>query len=170
MDTLSGARTMVDDLIARVRNLSRSLRPAMLDDLGLLPTLLWHVERYTAQTNIQVAFQHTGLKGRRFRTALETAAFRLVQEALTNVARHAQVSSVRVRIWSGQDTLGVQIEDHGRGFDPQAPPAPSSGIAGMRERALALGGQLTIESTPGSGTRVMAEWPLSSTLDGSSSA
>jgi signal transduction histidine kinase len=73
------------------------------------------------------------------------------------------VPSVTVRLWSGPDRLGVQIEDYGIGFDPQATPAASSGLAGMRERASALGGQLTIDSAPGSGTRIMVEWPLSST-------
>ena len=95
-----------------------------------------------------MAFEHTGLTGRSFRAALRTAAFRLVQEALTNVARHAQVTSVTVRIWSGPDTLGVQIEDHGTGFDAQALTASSSGIAGMRERVLVLSGQLSIETAP----------------------
>jgi signal transduction histidine kinase len=93
-----------------------------------------------------------------------------VQEALTNVARYAQVTTVTVRLWAGPDTLAVQVEDHGNGFDPQALPALSTGIAGMRERALTLGGQLSIESAPGAGTRVMAEWPLGATEAPSSSA
>jgi signal transduction histidine kinase len=166
MRRLHGAQTLIDELITRMRDLSLTLRPAMLEDLGLLPALLWHIERYTAQTKIQVSFEHTGLGRRRFEAALETAAFRLVQEALTNVARHAQVTSVMVRVWSGDDILGVQIEDHGRGFDPRALPQPSSGIAGMCERALALGGQLSIESAPGSGACIRVEWPLNPTLPG----
>jgi signal transduction histidine kinase len=160
---LSYAQTLANDLIARVRDLSLALRPAMLDDLGLLPALLWLFERYSAQTNVDVDCKHVGLEGRRFGAAVETAAFRIVQEALTNVARHARVPSVTVRLWSGPDRLGVQIEDYGIGFDPQATPAASSGLAGMRERASALGGQLTIDSAPGSGTRIMVEWPLNST-------
>jgi PAS domain S-box-containing protein len=157
---LSYAQTLVNDLIARVRDLSLALRPAMLDDLGLLPALLWLFERYSAQTNVQVDCKHVGLEGRRFGAAVETAAFRIVQEALTNVARHARVPSAIVRLWADPNRLGVQIEDSGIGFDPQATPAASSGLPGMRERASALGGQLTIDSAPGSGTRILAEWPL----------
>jgi PAS domain S-box-containing protein len=157
---LSYAQTLVNDLIARARDLSLALRPAMLDDLGLLPALLWLFERYSAQTNVQVDCKHVGLEGRRFGAAVETAAFRIVQEALTNVARHARVSSVMVRLWSDPNRLGVQVEDYGIGFDPQTASAASSGLAGMRERASALKGHLTIESAPGSGTRIVVEWPL----------
>jgi signal transduction histidine kinase len=113
------------------------LRPAMLDDLGLLPALLWLFERYSAQTHVQVDCKHVGLEGRRFGAAIETAAFRIVQEALTNVARHAQVPSVIVRLWSDPNMLGVQIEDYGIGFDPKTASAASSGLTGMRERASA---------------------------------
>jgi PAS domain S-box-containing protein len=155
------AQALVNDLIRRVRDLSLDLRPAMLDSLGLLPVLLSHFECYTTQTNVQVDFKHIGLEGRRFQPAMETAAFRIVQEALTNVARHAQVNQVIVCIWSGGDVLNVQIEDQGTGFDPGATPTTSSGLAGMRERVVGLGGQLTIVSAQGSGTCIMAELPLS---------
>ena len=101
----------------RVRDLSLALRQAMLDDLGVLPALLWHVERYTAQTCIQVAFEHSWMQGRRFASTLETTAFRLMQEALTSVARHVQVMTVIVRLWASPETLAVQVEDHGTGFD-----------------------------------------------------
>ncbi len=159
--SLGEAQALVNELMALVRDLSLDLRPAMLDDLGLLPTLLWHFERYTAQTSVCVTFKHSGLEGR-FAPEVETAAYRIVQEALTNVARHAGVSEVTVRLWADQDTLGVQIEDQGTGFDPEAALAASAttGLAGMRERAVLLGGQLTVESAPGAGTHVTAELPL----------
>jgi PAS domain S-box-containing protein len=159
---LREAQAMVNELMALVRDLSLDLRPAMLDDLGLLPTLLWHLDRYTAQTDVHVTFKHTRLEGRRFTPGVETAAYRIVQEALTNVARHAGVSQVGVRLWSDQDTLGVQIEDQGTGFDPEAAltAEATTGLAGMRERAVLLGGQLTVESAPGVGTCVTAELPL----------
>jgi signal transduction histidine kinase len=160
---LDQARRLVHDLLARMRNLSLDLRPTMLDDLGVLPALLWHFERFTAQTGVQVDFKHAGLDGRRFAPAVETAAFRMVQEALTNVARHAGVQQVTVRSWSDPETLRVMIEDHGAGFAPQAIPATSHGLVGMRERVIALGGQLTIDSAPGAGTCLMAELPLRST-------
>jgi signal transduction histidine kinase len=160
--SLGEAQAMVNELMALVRDLSLDLRPAMLDDLGLLPTLLWHLDRYTAQTDVRVTFKHTRLEGRRFTPEVETAAYRIVQEALTNIARHAGVSEVVVRLWADQETLGVQIEDGGTGFDPEAALAAraTTGLAGMRERAVLLGGQLTVESAPGAGTYVTAELPL----------
>jgi PAS domain S-box-containing protein len=161
-ENLSEAQTLVNDLMARVRDLSLNLRPAMLDDLGLLPALVWHFERYTAQTKVEVTLKHTGLEGRRFAPEIETAAYRIVQEALTNVARHAGVSDATVRLWADHDTLGLQIEDRGAGFDPDAVLAAgaTTGLAGMRERAVLLGGQLTIESQIGAGTRLTAELPI----------
>jgi signal transduction histidine kinase len=160
--SVAETRALVDELMARVSNLSLDLRPAMLDDLGLLPALVWLFERYTAQTRIRVEFQRSGLEGR-FAPEVETAAFRVVQEALTNVARHASVDRVTVRAWSNDGSLGVQVVDAGKGFRPEETlaRADSSGLIGMRERAAALGGQLTIEASPGGGVRLTAELPLS---------
>jgi signal transduction histidine kinase len=155
------AQALVDQLMEQVEELSLDLHPPMLDELGLLPTLLAHFDRYTHQTHIQVMFKQNGLDSRHFRPELETTVYRLIQEALTNVARHAGVQEVTVRLWVGHDTLGVEVEDHGVGFDPQAT-GVSMGLPGMRERAALLGGQLTIESAPGSGTQITAELPLES--------
>jgi len=122
----------------RVRSLSLALRPTMLDDLGLLPALLWQFERYTAQTSIRVICEHRGLD-QRFPPDVETTAYRIAQEALTNVARHAGVVEVTVQLWADQEILAVQIIDHGRGFDPAITLAGgmSSGLSGMQERAIA---------------------------------
>jgi len=160
---LKEAQVLVDELIQRVRGLSLDLRPAILDDLGLLPALLWYFERYTAQTNVQVRFKHAGLEGR-FAPEVETMAYRIVQEALTNVARYARVQEATVRVWVDQKTLYVQVEDRGVGFDPEAVlrAGKTSGVAGMRERAALVGGRLTIESAPGTGTKLTAELPLHS--------
>jgi signal transduction histidine kinase len=160
--SLGEAQALVNELMALVRDLSLDLRPAMLDDLGLPPALLWHFDRYSAQIHVHVTCKHSGLEGRRFAPEVETAAYRIVQEALTNVARHAGVDQVTVRLWADQDMLGMQIEDQGTGFDPEAALAASdtTGLAGMRERAMLLGGQLTLESAPGAGTHVTAELPL----------
>jgi signal transduction histidine kinase len=157
------ARSLVDELLTRVSNLSLDLRPAMLDDLGLLPALVWLFERYTSQTTVKVEFAHSGLDGR-MSPIVETAAFRIVQEALTNVARHAGVPSVTVRVWRDGESLSVQIADAGKGFDVAAAVAAgkSSGLSGMRERAAALGGKMDIDSST-NGTRLTAELPLPST-------
>ncbi len=155
------ARSLVDELLTRVSNLSLDLRPAMLDDLGLLPALVWLFERYAKQTGVKVEFAHAGLDGR-MSPVVETAAFRIVQEALTNVARHAKVPSVDVRVWRDGAALAVQVADRGKGFDVAAALAAgrSTGLSGMRERAAALGGTLTIEARAGRGTRLFAELPL----------
>jgi signal transduction histidine kinase len=112
---------------------------------------------------VQVRFQHQNVE-RRFTPDVETAAYRIVQEALTNVARHAGPlkEGVMVRVWATQDSLSVQIEDQGRGFVSEAVMADSrsSGLAGMRERVMLLNGQLTIDSRPGAGTQITAELPL----------
>jgi len=162
---LDQARTIVDDLLGRVRRLSFDLRPADLDQLGLLPALLALFERYSAQTGVLVDCKHQGVT-RRFAPQVETAAYRVVQEALTNSARHAGVAGVSVRIWTEPSKLHLQVEDHGSGFDPEVTlRAPrSSGLIGMRERILLLGGSLTIESSPGSGTTITAELPIDETV------
>jgi PAS domain S-box-containing protein len=158
---LAHAQGQLDDLMGRVRNLSLDLRPAMLDDLGLLPALFWLFDRYTAQTKVQVKCKHVDIEGR-YAPELETATYRIVQEALTNVARHSRADEVVVLLWTTPDSLWAQIEDQGAGFDAERVIAAghSSGLTGMRERALLLGGQLTIESAPGGGARITAELPL----------
>jgi len=159
--TLQEAQTLVAELMGQVRDLSLNLRPPMLDDLGLLAALLWHVERYTAQTHVKVKFEHSGLQ-KAFPAQVATAAYRIVQEALTNVARHARTDEVAVRLWADSSTLSIWIKDNGAGFDPAALVAGSSGgLNGMTERALMLGGRLTIDSAPGAGTSVIAELPFS---------
>jgi PAS domain S-box-containing protein len=156
------AQALLHDLMARVDALSLDLRPALLDDLGLLPALLWLFERSATQTQVRVIFKHTGLEGRRFAPEVETAGYRIVQEALTNVARHAGVKEATVHIWAHHATLGAMIKDYGAGFDPAAALATGAaiGLASMHERTVLLGGQLALESAPGAGTCVTAEIPL----------
>lgn len=150
----------ITDLITTVRNMSLNLRPAMLDDLGLLPTLFWYFDRYTSQTNINIDFKHNGID-RRFPSETTVAAYRIVQEALTNVARYAGVKQVTVRAWATPDTITLRIEDKGKGFNPETIDArTSSGLLGMQERVRLLGGILTIESSPGAGTILIASLPV----------
>lgn len=167
-ESIAQAQTLVNELMARARKLSLDLRPATLDHLGLLSALLWHIKHYTAQTQIRVAFKQGGLETRRFSPEIETAVYRIVQEALTNVARHAQTEEVTVRVWADRQQLAIQIEDQGRGFNPQAALATdsTSGLTGMRERVSLLGGQFLIESSPGAGTRLTAELNLDDNPDG----
>jgi signal transduction histidine kinase len=154
------AQSMIEELLEKVRRLSFDLRPAELDQLGLLPALIALFERSTDQMGVRIDLKHQGLE-RRFASEVETTAYRIIQESLTNVARHAGVAEAIVRVWTTSDTLDVQIEDHGRGFDPQVIlGAPRSiGLAGMRERVELLSGRLTIEARPGVGTLITAELP-----------
>jgi PAS domain S-box-containing protein len=129
---------LTDELIERVRDLSLELRPAVLDDLGLLSAR--YFDRYTTQFKIEANFQHSGLKGRRFEPEIETAAYRIVQEALTNVARHARVDHVEVRISADEDTLSIRITDTGVGFDPDSLSVRATGgLSGMRETNRLVG-------------------------------
>jgi PAS domain S-box-containing protein len=155
---LREADELITSLMGRLREMVLDLRPPDLDALGLLPALFTHVERFTRQTGVQVRFQHSGLD-RRFSPDVETAVYRIVQEALTNVARHAAVREATVRVWADQAAVHVQVEDRGRGFDVSAA-EHSVGITGMRERALLIGGSLDVESAPGRGTVVTADIPL----------
>ena len=161
--SISEIQGLIDDMMNRVKDLSLELRPSTLDDLGLLPTLLRHFAIYKTQTSISVHFKQRGLE-RRFNPAIETAVFRIVQEGLTNVARHAKVSDVEVRIVVSRNKVRIQIDDRGRGFAPEAVygSGTASGIVGMRERATMVGGQLSIESVPDVGTRLTAYLPLRS--------
>lgn len=159
--TLHAAQNMVKELTTRVRDLSLRLRPTMLDDLGLMPALLWHFERFTASTQVRVLVEHN-LAETRFAAAIETAAYRIVQESLTNVARHAAVQEVTVRLWVDQAALHIQVADQGAGFDPKAvfTGSHTSGLAGMFERVDLLDGDLTIQSAPGTGTHLSASLPV----------
>lgn len=156
------AGQMVNELIGQVRQMSLDLRPAMLDDLGLLPALLWLIDRYTHQTGIEVEFAHAGLEGRRFASEVEITAYRVVQEALTNIARYAGVSQASVGAWLSAEALMLQISDQGRGFDfdAVAQQKEGRGLLGMRERVQFVGGKLYIDSRPGQGTEILAELPI----------
>ncbi len=158
--SFSEAQELVIELIDQVRNLSLNLRPKMLDDLGLLPTLLWHFERYTAKTGIDVEFKHTGLNTE-LPAEVSTAAYRIVQEALSNVARHASTGKVAVRVFTDSHYLHIEVSDSGVGFDPaKLEGRVSSGISGMRERVLLLGGSFALKTAPGKGTHINVRLPL----------
>jgi signal transduction histidine kinase len=150
----------VSDIIREVREMSLNLRPSMLDDMGLVLTLLWHFDRYTSQTGIRVNFQRNEIP-ERLPPEIVIAAYRIIQEALTNVARHAQVSEVLVGLVAQDKTLWVEVLDKGKGFEVSAElEQPSSGLSGMRERASLLGGYLVLESFLNQGTQIIAALPL----------
>jgi signal transduction histidine kinase len=157
---LDEIQNAVSDIIGQVRELSLNLRPSLLDDMGLLTTLLWHIDRYTNQTGIRVNFQYDEFP-KRLPLEIETAAYRIIQEALTNVARYAQVKEVFVGLVVQEKTLWVEVLDNGKGFDLAGEwDQPTSGLSGMRERASLVGGYLVVESFINQGTQIVAALPL----------
>jgi PAS domain S-box-containing protein len=159
---MAEAHELITELMGKVRNLSLELRPAMLDDYGLFAALNWLRNRLQSQTGITIHCNCDLNSKQRFDPNVETAAFRIIQEALTNVARHASVQEAQVTITSGE-ALSIEIADQGLGFDAARITETShgsSGLAGMQERARLLGGSVTFQSRPGAGTRVLAELPL----------
>src|SRR5262249_4981780 len=142
---LDQAQALVNELMVRTRKMSLNLRPTTLDEQGLLSGIMWYIEQYTDQTKIRVTLNHIGLENKRFAPELETAAYRIVQEALTNVALYAYAKEATVRVWATKRMLAIHIEDAGIGFNPQTALRPDSGLTEMRERALLQNGQLTID-------------------------
>ena len=167
---LREAEELTRELISRLREISLSLHPSMLDDLGLVPALIWQFDHFTTQTGVRVDFEHSGMEGR-LPSDLETAAYRITQEALTNVARHTGADEVTVQIGEEGSRLSLRIEDKGPGFNPETlmDARHRVGLTGMHERAVALGGRLAIRSSPGEGTRILAELPLHERLERRSS-
>ncbi|WP_129629729.1 sensor histidine kinase [Candidatus Oscillochloris fontis] len=164
LSVLNEAKAALNELMARVRDLSLDLRPALLDDLGLLPALGWYLDRYTPRTGVQVELRHQGVS-RRFSSEVETVAYRTIQEALTNVARHANTHHATVRLLADDQRLMLRIDDAGCGFDSEVAiktlrNQTTGGLSGMQERMQLIGGLLTIESAQGVGTRIIAELPL----------
>ncbi len=127
-----------DELLTVIRDISMRLRPPMLDDLGLVPTLTWYVQHFAAHTGVRVRLDCDPSTERRFGADVEVAAYRLVQESLTNVARHAMTETAEVELRTDGTKLQVRVSDSGRGFSPsEKRHATSLGLLGMRERCLA---------------------------------
>jgi signal transduction histidine kinase len=158
--SLSEAQSLITELMKKIRQLSLDLSPTILDNLGLLPTLNWYFNRFAKQTNIFVKFDHRGLQ-RTFAPQINITVYRIIQEALTNVARYASVNEVTINISVGKGIMDIMVEDKGKGFKTDSEDAHSSyGLSSMRERARALGGMLFIDSYPGVGTCIKAKLPL----------
>lgn len=154
------AQDLTLDLINRVSQISLELRPPMLDDLGLVPALLWHTNRYQEQTGITLTFKHSGVEGVRFPSQVETTAYRIVQESLTNIARHAHAANVWLEVELRNNQIEIRIIDDGQGFQPETAFAQNRGLSGMRERARLMGGSFEVESVPGQGAQLLVQLPL----------
>lgn len=160
---LRSLREMSDHAISELRNIMANLRPAQLDDLGLAPALKWYVKQYQAanpQIDIRLAIEKLP---NRLPPEHETVLFRVAQEALTNVQRHAEATRVTLTLSQDNGNVRLRIEDNGAGFDPRQPPRhePGSGLGlpGMRERVGLVDGRLEVDSAPGEGTCITVELP-----------
>lgn len=162
---LGDAIQCVNHLLTVVRDLSLSLRPPMLDDFGLSAALRWLLDQHTRTTERPVTFDASGF-AHKPDPALETACFRIAQEALTNVTRHSQAKQVSVALHSDAESFTLVVRDDGVGFDVAAAKSRalaggSLGLLGQQERAALVGGRVEIHSTPGTGTEVRVWFPLS---------
>jgi signal transduction histidine kinase len=150
-------RGLIDRVSDEVHHLSLKLRPSVLDDLGLKTAVDNYLGSWKALTGVPVDFECRGWDERRVPDEVETALYRVLQEALTNVARHAKADAVNVLLTRDSDHIDLIIEDRGRGFTtPAVAPQPRLGLLGMRERMEAVGGRLEVESAEGLGTTVFA--------------
>ncbi|HUJ93095.1 MAG TPA: GAF domain-containing protein [Gaiellaceae bacterium] len=153
-------RELVRSTLQDVRQLAVELRPKVLDDFGLVAALERLTESFGEQTGISVHFQQLLPTAGRLPAEVETALYRIVQESLTNIVKHARATSVSVVLTRKDDSVSVVVEDDGVGFEPARERDGGIGLAGMRERVALLGGRLAIESRPGAGTTFVAEVPL----------
>ena len=157
------AQAQIRGLSDHLRTLILDLRPSALDELGLFDALEGYVERYQERTGVMVRLRIGFENRRRFGEEVETAIYRIVQEALTNVARHADVEEARVRVEPENGAIRVVVADEGAGFDVESVATESEtiGLSGMRERAGLLGGRFEVTSAPGEGTRITVVIPVS---------
>ena len=156
---LSEAQHLADTVSREVHALAVRLRPTALDDLGLGAALELLVAEWSARAGVPADFQAAELDPGRLPPEVETTVYRVVQEALTNVAKHAGAGRASVVIARSPGHVSAVVEDDGSGFDPAAVPRGRLGLVGMRERAAVIGGELEIESGPGKGTVVLIRIP-----------
>lgn len=167
---ISSVRELAEACLAEVRELSHLIRPQILDELGLLPTLRWLIRTVQQRTGVSIGFHHEGTD-ERADADTETLVFRLVQEALTNVVKHAQVKAATVMLRSAPGRYVVRIEDHGAGFDAEAVLSAREeergfGVRAMRDRVQSFNGRFILKSFPGL-TFLEAEVPWNSKRAGS---
>jgi two-component system sensor histidine kinase UhpB len=161
---IAETRALAHQTLRAVRNLSIDLRPSALDDLGLLPALRWYVKEYQQKCGVEVEFSASGFK-ERLLSEIETALYRIVQESLTNTAKHAHARKVWVSLSEDGELVRASVRDDGRGFDAHTVlKTPwqdrGLGLAGMTERATLLNGTVRIVSQPGQGCLIDVSVPV----------
>jgi PAS domain S-box-containing protein len=161
MKSISNVKGLLDQIEDQLRRLSHELRPTILDDLGLVPALEFLAEGVSKRSHVRIAVE--GSTGGRLEPEMESALYRVVQEALNNATRHAEAKDVKVRLWREDKKILCLVSDDGMGFDVRAVAIQKGrrglGLIGMRERLAAVRGTCTINSNPGHGTEVLASIP-----------
>jgi len=156
---LDRARELAERTVQTIRNISVLLRPALLDDLGLVPALQFQLEDFLRRSGIPCEFVEDGVADH-LPDAVKTCVYRVVQEALHNCEKHSGARKVRVTVRQLPGCLVTEIEDDGRGFQTDAERGAGLGLLGIRERAANAGGSLVIDSAPGRGARIALRIPL----------
>jgi signal transduction histidine kinase len=157
-ERLADCLRLVDEAIGNVRQMSQLLRPTILDDFGLEAGVRWLADGFAARTGIDLRFE-SNFSGR-LADETETHLFRIAQEALTNVARHAAARHATVKLTASDGEICLRVEDDGGGFDGTPPPSRGMGMIGMRARARSAGGDLTVRSRPGQGVLIEVRVPI----------
>ena len=149
---------MLDNTVKTVRRISSELRPSLIDDLGLVAAMEWHIEEFSKRSGIDCVtdFPKTEML---IPDSIKISIYRILQESLTNVGRHSQAKNVHIRLQNAGNQLILKIEDNGVGFDESKRKKKTLGLIGARERAESQGGTYRIESMPGQGTTVTVEIP-----------
>jgi two-component system sensor histidine kinase DegS len=159
---LANLRTSATTTLQKVRDFIFDLRPMMLDDLGLVPTVKKYTDAFKEKSGLQTTLNFTGNTDNRLEPVREIMIFRGIQELLGNIRNHAQASQVRITFDMDETRVRTVVEDNGKGFDVEqalSGPRRTIGLASLKERVELLGGRLEIESQPGQGTRIVMEMP-----------
>jgi len=157
---LNGLLEFLDGMVKTVRRISSELRPSLLDDMGLVAAMEWHLKEFEKRAGIKTKFHEPG-KELQLPDTIKTGLFRIFQESLTNIGRHAHAQHIHIALETKNKKLILTIEDDGRGFEKEKIATKETlGILGMRERSLMMGGNYEITSLPGKGTTVVVSVPL----------
>lgn len=159
-ESLKKIREQLKSITENTRQISYSLHPSMLEDLGLLPALQWYVDKFIVSDELKVDIETSGFD-EKIPSQVGLTLYRIAQESLTNVSRHSDADHVSLKLTKGYPRVIMMIEDNGKGFSPEEEiPGKGLGIVGMRERIERLGGDFQIKSAPGKGTRIRVTLPL----------
>jgi signal transduction histidine kinase len=158
-ERLAETKLLAEQSLRAIRDMAMGLRPAMLDELGLIPALQWQGREHSRRTGIPVSLEVEGGVGE-LPEEYRTCVYRVVQEALTNIARHASARQILIGVTAHNDTLSISVKDDGIGFEGRARNRAGLGLLGMAERVKKLGGNLEVVSKLGQGTSILARMPL----------